>query len=122
MTPTRPPTDRQSQKGMPIFVVLARLKGMTSLKSVYDATIESGPRDRDLDNRRAIPMGPPQRLTAQQARRSWRANQARAAGAGRRSDCLIAAVENGADAVYFGLQRHNARIRATISTGRTCPR
>lgn len=26
--------------------------------------------------------------------------------------CLIAAVENGADAVYFGLQRHNARIRA----------
>src|SRR5262245_35145835 len=25
---------------------------------------------------------------------------------------LIAAVENGADAVYFGLQRHNARIRA----------
>ena len=26
--------------------------------------------------------------------------------------CLIAAVENGADAVYFGLQRHNARMRA----------
>jgi putative protease len=26
--------------------------------------------------------------------------------------CLIAAVENGADAVYFGLQRHNARARA----------
>lgn len=26
--------------------------------------------------------------------------------------CLIAAVENGADAVYFGMQRHNARIRA----------
>jgi putative protease len=26
--------------------------------------------------------------------------------------CLMAAVENGADAVYFGLQRHNARIRA----------
>jgi putative protease len=26
---------------------------------------------------------------------------------------LLAAVENGADAVYFGLQRHNARIRAT---------
>ena len=26
--------------------------------------------------------------------------------------CLIAAVENGADAVYFGLERHNARIRA----------
>jgi putative protease len=27
--------------------------------------------------------------------------------------CLIAAVENGADAVYFGLQGHNARARAT---------
>ncbi|MGC8639006.1 MAG: peptidase U32 family protein, partial [Isosphaeraceae bacterium] len=27
-------------------------------------------------------------------------------------DCLWAAVENGADAVYFGLERHNARIRA----------
>ena len=28
-------------------------------------------------------------------------------------DCLKAAVENGADAVYFGLQEHNARARAT---------
>ena len=27
--------------------------------------------------------------------------------------CLVAAVENGADAVYFGLQGHNARARAT---------
>jgi putative protease len=27
-------------------------------------------------------------------------------------DCLIAAIENGADAVYFGLQAHNARARA----------
>jgi putative protease len=27
--------------------------------------------------------------------------------------CLIAAIENGADAVYFGLQGHNARARAT---------
>jgi putative protease len=27
--------------------------------------------------------------------------------------CLRAAVENGADAVYFGLQSHNARARAT---------
>ncbi len=27
-------------------------------------------------------------------------------------DCLVAAVENGADAVYFGLQGHNARARA----------
>src|SRR5436190_11220287 len=36
--------------------------------------------------------------------------------AGDRS-CLLAAVENGADAVYFGLQRHNARIRATNFEG-----
>ena len=28
-------------------------------------------------------------------------------------DCLRAAIENGADAVYFGLQAHNARARAT---------
>jgi putative protease len=27
--------------------------------------------------------------------------------------CLVAAIENGADAVYFGLQGHNARARAT---------
>ncbi len=27
-------------------------------------------------------------------------------------DCLRAAIENGADAVYFGLQGHNARVRA----------
>ena len=31
--------------------------------------------------------------------------------------CLIAAVENGADAVYFGLQRHNARARAANFDG-----
>ncbi|WP_165227200.1 DUF3656 domain-containing U32 family peptidase [Aquisphaera insulae] len=31
--------------------------------------------------------------------------------------CLIAAIENGADAVYFGLQRHNARIRANNFEG-----
>ena len=31
--------------------------------------------------------------------------------------CLLAAVENGADAVYFGLQRHNARIRAVNFDG-----
>ena len=36
--------------------------------------------------------------------------------AGDRS-CLLAAIENGADAVYFGLQRHNARIRATNFEG-----
>lgn len=31
-------------------------------------------------------------------------------------DCIRAAVENGADAVYFGLSRHNARARATNFT------
>ncbi len=31
--------------------------------------------------------------------------------------CLLAAVENGADAVYFGLARHNARARATNFDG-----
>ena len=35
--------------------------------------------------------------------------------------CLIAAVENGADAVYFGLQRHNARIRAANFDGADLP-
>src|SRR5688572_33339608 len=28
-------------------------------------------------------------------------------------DCVRAAIENGADAVYFGLHGHNARARAT---------
>jgi putative protease len=36
--------------------------------------------------------------------------------AGDRS-CMVAAIENGADAVYFGLRRHNARIRATNFEG-----
>ena len=35
--------------------------------------------------------------------------------------CLIAAVENGADAVYFGLQRHNARMRANNFDGTDLP-
>ena len=35
--------------------------------------------------------------------------------------CLIAAVENGADAVYFGLQRHNARARAANFDGAELP-
>jgi putative protease len=35
--------------------------------------------------------------------------------------CLIAAVENGADAVYFGLQRHNARARANNFDGAELP-
>ena len=35
--------------------------------------------------------------------------------------CLIAAVENGADAVYFGLQRHNARFRAHNFDGNDLP-
>ncbi len=42
------------------------------------------------------------------------------APAGDRS-CLIAAVENGADAVYFGLERHNARIRASNFDGAQLP-
>src|SRR5262249_13618243 len=29
------------------------------------------------------------------------------------AECLRAAIENGADAVYFGLKDHNARARAT---------
>lgn len=35
--------------------------------------------------------------------------------------CLIAAVENGADAVYFGLSRHNARMRAHNFDGAELP-
>jgi len=35
--------------------------------------------------------------------------------------CLLAAVENGADAVYFGLQRFNARIRANNFDGADLP-
>lgn len=35
--------------------------------------------------------------------------------------CLIAAIENGADAVYFGLQRHNAQIRASNFDGTDLP-
>lgn len=35
--------------------------------------------------------------------------------------CLVAAVENGADAVYFGLSRHNARMRAHNFDGAELP-
>ncbi len=35
--------------------------------------------------------------------------------------CLLAAVENGADAVYFGLARHNARMRAHNFDGADLP-
>src|SRR5580692_7552624 len=35
--------------------------------------------------------------------------------------CLVAAIENGADAVYFGLQRYNARIRADNFDGADLP-
>ena len=35
--------------------------------------------------------------------------------------CLVAAVENGADAVYFGLARHNARARAANFDGADLP-
>jgi putative protease len=37
-------------------------------------------------------------------------------------DCARAAVENGADAIYFGLERFNARIRATNFTEADLPR
>ena len=37
-------------------------------------------------------------------------------------DCVKAAVENGADAVYFGLDRFNARMRAHNFTGADLPR
>jgi putative protease len=36
-------------------------------------------------------------------------------------ECMIAAVENGADAVYFGLPRHNARARAANFDGADLP-
>ena len=36
-------------------------------------------------------------------------------------DCARAAVENGADAVYFGLSRYNARARATNFTVEELP-
>ena len=35
--------------------------------------------------------------------------------------CARAAVENGADAIYFGLDRHNARLRANNFTARDLP-
>ena len=37
-------------------------------------------------------------------------------------DCARAAVENGADAIYFGLERFNARMRARNFTGADLPR
>lgn len=37
-------------------------------------------------------------------------------------DCVRAAVENGADAIYFGLERFNARMRAQNFTAATLPK
>ena len=37
-------------------------------------------------------------------------------------DCARAAVENGADAIYFGLEKFNARMRADNFTGADLPR
>jgi U32 family peptidase len=37
-------------------------------------------------------------------------------------DCIKAAVENGADGVYFGLERHNARMRAANFTEAELPK
>jgi len=36
-------------------------------------------------------------------------------------DCARAAVENGADAIYFGLDRFNARCGRKTSAMRICP-
>ena len=37
-------------------------------------------------------------------------------------ECLRAAIENGADAVYFGLQAQRTRVARPTSKGPTCPR
>ena len=37
-------------------------------------------------------------------------------------ECAKAAVENGADAIYFGLERFNARMRANNFTGAELPK
>ena len=37
-------------------------------------------------------------------------------------DCARAAVANGADAIYFGLERHNARIRADNFSSEDLPK
>ena len=37
-------------------------------------------------------------------------------------DCVKAAVENGADAIYFGLEKFNARMRAQNFTGADLPK
>jgi len=37
-------------------------------------------------------------------------------------DCARAAVENGADAIYFGLEKFNARMRADNFTGADLPK
>jgi putative protease len=58
--------------------------------------------------------------TTEGAARAARVKPELLAPAGDRA-CLIAAVENGADAVYFGLQRHNARARAANFDGTDLP-
>ena len=64
-----------------------------------------------VGNERAIAAAPAVSIAPPQSRPEL------LAPAGDRA-CLIAAVENGADAVYFGLQRHNARARAGNFGGR----
>ncbi len=54
----------------------------------------------------------PEFQSAPAARSSNRASTELLAPAGDR-ECLHAAIENGADAIYFGLQGHNARARAS---------
>jgi putative protease len=69
-----------------------------------------GPGQAERPTERGLPApAPPQRVKPELL-----------APAGDRT-CLVAAVENGADAVYFGLQRHNARIRADNFDGADLP-
>ncbi len=66
--------------------------------------MESAQLDRTDRGSESSAEGVPPRMSA-------RAKPELLAPAGDRT-CLLAAVENGADAVYFGLARHNARMRA----------
>src|SRR5271166_6317571 len=75
--------------------------GLLSAETLFMATQTEHEPGQGHDTSRA-PQAPPNEL---------RVKPELLSPAGDRS-CLLAAVENGADAVYFGLRRHNARIRA----------
>ena len=74
-------------------------------------TLPTTGRPRDLHPRRR-PVATAEALPVFAPRIAPPARPELLAPAGDR-DCLVAAVENGADAVYFGLRGHNARARAT---------